>query len=281
MQRKAKQLALFAPVAFLLCLTVGCATTDVARVLPLLSDLGGYRTSVLEFGGIVRYSLISIHPGHSRSLVCNRSSYRESGHSSLALTVRDCLGIRSLRRDQYMDHFDRVNHYLVPYFGQGRVRAFEIVLVPPGVRHVNVSRGLRRARALRLSMAFRDDGFSESYMRQAVRTFAHEMTHLAAEVKGRGSRPEEYVAGVSESCAEFFVFGDTRGFVFEDNVSSFKADDFDVRQRESLQNSRTADAKVTEYYDEGRNMVLSDSGGAFASFCHAVLTSIDNDRTTG
>ncbi|MFC5569997.1 hypothetical protein ACFPN1_08000 [Lysobacter yangpyeongensis] len=241
--------------------------------MPLLSDRGAYRTSVVSSRGLLRYSLMSILPGRPGELKCKTVEDRLGPTEGLHLLVQDCAGLASETLAEYVRSFGVAEVALRHYFDGMRVERLELILLSPGVQHLGISKGVGKRNALRLSMSFRAIDGDVNLVRDAIRSFAHEVAHLG--FKSAGDRglgdDEEYAAGVAESCVEYDTFGDTRGYVFPEDIAEPHTSSFDSRQRNSLLSSRRAYVDVAGFFDTGRALVLEDRSGNFRRFCAAQL----------
>lgn len=250
-------------LAMSLPLVAGCATWQARRVLPLLSDAGANAVIASGHGRHPRYQLLSALPG-AKALRCGRGDVEslESGKVRLrwcgSSAPRDGAEL-AFRLNAALDELAR-------YFPHVGVDRIEMILVPDGMRYVGVSRVTGAPEALRFSMAVRDPAGRERYLRSAVRAFVHEYTHIAVPSRhGHGAQEGEYRASVAETCVEYAVFGDSRGYVFESEKGGWSPTGFNAVQQMSLSAARKA------YEDLTPMLQGKDAAASLPEFCSRVL----------
>lgn len=199
---------------------------------------------------VLRYTLVSLHPGSDSSLNCVTKG--DDAFAGVQVLVHDCAGAGDATA-AWVHRLRGANdslHNLVPGM---RVTRLEVTLLPVGVESV-----LRVADStpisqvhLKFAFRFRKD---PRYLRHAVRAYAHEYMHLRLRAAGLEQlEDEEYVAAVAESCVEEKVFGTSVGPVFDD-PSTFDVSRMTEAQRESVRSAARAYRDVLREIDRNGSL---------------------------
>lgn len=169
----------------------------------------GHAVSATRFAGNLYYRMQAVLAGKARSLPCRRSQAGTPG-GGLALNLEVCLPEEvDLDAASLMPAFGRAAEELGEYFPGVAVSSLEIVVLPFGTRYYSSKRGLRKPDDLALRFAFWWGEDADASLRNAIRSFSHEVTHLAVKAQRRrlSSGEEEVLASSFENCIEFAVFG--------------------------------------------------------------------------
>lgn len=199
----------------------GCQPkTTIKKALSVDARSAGLDKVVLHYTrsyrvmGRLWYQIGSVHAGSMPVTSCAEQGVPEAGPSNAALTIRDCRAkgsVTSAELSQLRDAIGKATAALENYFEGVAISEVELTLVPGQARYVGGGRWYwRRADdlAVQLAISFGED--SDSYLRAAVRSYAHEVAHLAAKALGSGVSPQngEALASLTEICVEGAVFGD-------------------------------------------------------------------------
>lgn len=208
----------FPATPVLLCLVLvlaGCGSLSVRELMRIDGTDGvyarGHAVSARFLAGRLHYRLQAALAGKSVDLNC-RHSEASLPEGRLAVSVRNCLPVGSTELDanSLLPSFHRASVELGMYFADSAVTSIEIVALPFGTRYYSSHRGWRKPDDLALKLAFWwEEGDGTASTRAAIRSFAHEFTHLAVKVERKQLPREdgELFASVFENCIEFAVFG--------------------------------------------------------------------------
>lgn len=194
----------------------GCASTSARNELLRIDGSDGvyargHSVSAKMIGGRLYYRMQSVLGGKEAALAC-RHSEAVSVDGLLAVSLKNCLpgGGDGLNAASLLPPLEQAQTELHTYFAGVAATQVAIVALPFGTRHYNSQRGWRNPEALALKFAvwWNDEG--DISLREAVRSFSHEFTHLAVKAKRmQVSREDgEMLASTFENCIEFAVFGD-------------------------------------------------------------------------
>lgn len=173
----------------------------------------GHAVSGRMLAGRLYYRMQSVHAGRDVAMSC-QSSQSTVPDRRLVVRLQDCVPGEQgpLEAAELAQIVSKAVVALETYFPHATTSEVEFVAVPFGTRFYSSKRYWRHPRDLGLRISFWYAGESDA-LRQAVRSFAHEFTHLARRA-ARISLPyeqSEYMASTAEDCVELAVFGDLEG----------------------------------------------------------------------
>lgn len=169
----------------------------------------GHAVSATKIGGRLYYRMQSVLAGKKAALACG-SNEAYSIDGTFAVRLSNCLPRgNEFDATSLLPPFLRANNELGMYFPDVGAKQITVVALPLGVSHSISHRGWRRSDALTLEFALWWNAADDASLREAVRSFAHELTHLAVKAKKRRISDEdgELLASSFENCIEFAVFG--------------------------------------------------------------------------
>ena len=214
--------ALLAPVVF--AALSGCAVSLSIVDDPRLSDHGAHYVDAKWRGADFQYEIGSALPGAMSPV----NSAPVEPHSQIGYMLE--------RTVEYVAH-----SLQLPVALRATVTAH-----PLGVRAVVVRRHeISKGEPIEITIAVRHVAGDDRYDRGAVRRLAHEAAHVISAYHRVNAADEEWAATVMESCAEMAIFGNTKGFVFDDELAT-PLDSFSRSQATSTTQALAAIRQVRE-----------------------------------
>lgn len=161
-------------------------------------------------GGRLFYRMQTLLAGRPVRLACERTR-AVSGTGSVLLKVSNCLpeGARDQSAARMLPRVEQALEELRIYFPRASVTDVDVALLPYGVRHHDSYRAWRSPDELSLRFAFWWNDADEASMRDAIRSLAHEFSHLAVKAEQRNlpRGEEEAFASLTENCVDLALFG--------------------------------------------------------------------------
>lgn len=261
-----------AVLLLVLAALVGCQSTKAKSDLLRMDGADGvygrgHAISGKMIAGRLRYSMQSILTGRDPSQSCNRTE-ATAAETGFQLRIESCAPLEGFAPPAalLMPILLRTIDELRTYFPSVDVKEAKFVMLPFGTRRHVAQRGWRKPDDLRLSFAFWWSDEGNEALRAVIRSFAHEVTHLALKVerKGVSSEKSEFLASVSENCIELAVFGDIDNEHVEasdDIVSSRVASESLLK---SVRGSKLANATMRDRFQE-------EGASGVQQFCRETL----------
>src|SRR5690606_22447840 len=204
-------------VAVFAVLLAGCGASRGQRELLRIDGSAGiyargHAVSGRMFLGRLYYRMQSVSAGSMVPLNCGNSVSTAPGRE-LVVELEKCVSTEPPGSD-----FDagsmaplvrKALSEMEAYFPGVSASEARFSAIPFGTYFSESHRHWRDPAELKIEVAFLYGADKESSFRQAIRTFAHEFTHLAMRVRKKsvpGNR-SEFMASVAEGCAEIAVFG--------------------------------------------------------------------------
>lgn len=199
----------------LIVMLAGCRSSSVRdEVLRIDGSDGvyarGHAISAKMIGGRLYYRMQSVLAGKEVALAC-RHDEATSTDGMLTVSLENCLPDQGAKLDamSLLPSFRQAGTELEAYFPAVAAKQITVVALPFGARYYSSRRGWRKPGDLAVEFAFWWSDERDASLRNAVRSFAHEFTHLAVKAQSRkiSSREEEVLASTFENCIELSVFG--------------------------------------------------------------------------
>lgn len=242
----------------------GCMSWQLARIAPWLPDTGAHRITFRHSGDTARYRLVSFLPPGDEGHDCDTVL-----HTERALTLLGCgdaHGYHNSDLPGLAASFQQAAAALDDYFEGVGLAALRVVLVPPGIGHLNDYRHRSPLTGMEWQMAFRYVPGDPASKRKAVRSFAHEYAHAGVRVRGDTDLDEEErLASLSASCVEYSAFGSTRGYSSPDDLHAFVPPTFNAAQRRSIEGFVGAYETIRPFMSD--DAVIEAPAPAFEAFC--------------
>lgn len=239
----------------------------------------GHAVSGRMFLGRLYYRMQSVSAGAMVPLDCENSVPTASGRE-LVVELEKCVSTEPPGSDfdagSMAPSVRKALSEMEAYFPGVSVSEARFFAIPFGTYFSESHRHWRDPAELKIEIAFLYGADKESSFRQAIRTFAHEFTHLAVRIRKEsvpGNR-SEFMASVAEDCAEIAVFGNLdldSSSVGEDMLSARVRNEALLR---SIDASRSAKLAVAPVWAE-------DGVPGVKAFCRQTLATSESDRVDG
>ncbi|HLT44240.1 MAG TPA: hypothetical protein VK000_06220 [Luteimonas sp.] len=271
-------------VAAFAVLLAGCAASRGERELLRIDGSEGiygrgHAVSGRMFLGRLYYRMQSVSAGSMVPLNCGNSVSTAPGRE-LVVELEKCVSTEppgsDLDAGSMAPLVGRALSGMEAYFPGVSASEARFIAIPFGTYFNESHRHWRDPAELKIEVAFVYGADEARSFRQAIRTFAHEFTHLAIRVRQepvRGNR-SEFMASVAEDCAEVAVFGN-----LEVDHSGAAEDILGARVRDeallrSIDASRSAKLAVAAVW-------AKDGVPGVQAFCRQTLASPESDRVEG
>lgn len=244
--------------------TTGCMKWQAKRALPDLAESGAHGVDVSRRGRLLRYEVISALPGTDDASGCAKLGKRINVDR---FEVVDCSGSSPDGLMPLGNALDKLADSLGRFFPSVGVKAVQVVLVPAGWKYLESNRHTSLPDEIVFSIGFRWKA-DERSVRSLVRSLTHEYAHIAAGAGTPTARQQnEYLASLAESCIEYEVLGNTRGYASEGELAVAEGGGLSRSMSLSMEMTVRAYEKVRSFSQNGPYITPTNGGDAFSEYC--------------